>query len=521
MKIPGLWSNSVKTYFYVDVEGYRQTGGVNRPTLSIPSLKERSGRLQRLARRERQPDPDLRPGHDQRAAGRHGRRAIPSRATSSRPNRISPLAQQWLQYLPKPTNDGPLNNYLVPTAIPDTILGDSNYFFGRFDTYIGQKDHIVVSLWHQRAPAKYYSHAAPRARQRDLLRPPELVGQPAQLGPHLRSNLLNHVTFGYLNRNEGYGCVNADAVDKLPQIAGVAGYNVPPRSASATASHSGAATPASTSATSPRGRPTSSTTSSPGSRAATRSRSAASTATSAATSTRTATRRAPSTSAAAATGHPRRQQRQPDRELPARRGRQRQHGRPHGVQQVPAADAWIFHAGDTWNATSKLTLNYGLRWDYYSPSSEKYDRLSFFDPNGANPAAGGRLGRLAFAGTDWGAASYGAPYPEKNWYGGFAPRLGVTYALNDKTLVRAGWGIFYDRAFYPGWGGGMNQDGFNSNVTFSSTLGGLEPAFYLQDGFPQDFTPAAVHPVRLPQRPGHLRTAPWTGTSGPARSSGT
>ena len=43
MKIPGLWSNSVKTYFYADVEGYRQTGGATRNTLSIPSLKERAG----------------------------------------------------------------------------------------------------------------------------------------------------------------------------------------------------------------------------------------------------------------------------------------------------------------------------------------------------------------------------------------------------------------------------------------------------------------------------------------------
>ena len=50
------------------------------------------------------------------------------------------------------------------------------------------------------------------------------------------------------------------------------------------------------------------------------------------------------------------------------------------------------------SATDKLTLDYGLRWDYYSPSSEKYDRFSFFDPVGANPGAGGRPGRLAFAG---------------------------------------------------------------------------------------------------------------------------
>ena len=64
----------------------------------------------------------------------------------------------------------------------------------------------------------------------------------------------------------------------------------------------------------------------------------------------------------------------------------------------PRQHAWIFHAGDTWRVNNKLTLDYGLRWDYYSPSSEKYDRLSFFDPDGANPGAGGRPGRLAFAG---------------------------------------------------------------------------------------------------------------------------
>jgi len=45
----------------------------------------------------------------------------------------------------------------------------------------------------------------------------------------------------------------------------------------------------------------------------------------------------------------------------------------------PRQHAWIFHAGDTWRLSDKLTLDYGLRWDYYSPSSEKYDVFSFLD----------------------------------------------------------------------------------------------------------------------------------------------
>ena len=150
----------------------------------------------------------------------------------------------------------------------------------------------------------------------------------------------------------------------------------------------------------------------------------------------------------------------------------------------PRQHAWIFHAGDSWRVNNKLTLDYGLRWDYYSPASEKYDRMSFFDPIGANPGAAGRPGRLAFAGDDYGAASYGARYPEKNWYDGLAPRLGVVYAWDDKTVIRSGWGIFYTQAFYPGWGGGMSLDGFSNDPSVSSSLGGIRPAMYLNEGFP-------------------------------------
>jgi hypothetical protein len=54
----------------------------------------------------------------------------------------------------------------------------------------------------------------------------------------------------------------------------------------------------------------------------------------------------------------------------------------------------------------------------------------------ANSGSGGQPGRLAFAGDRYGANSFGAPYPEDNWYGGIAPRLGGVYNLNDKTVVR-------------------------------------------------------------------------------------
>ena len=154
---------------------------------------------------------------------------------------------------------------------------------------------------------------------------------------------------------------------------------------------------------------------------------------------------------------------------------------------------WALFAGDTWKATSKLSIDYGLRWDLGTPATEKWNRSSFLDPLGANPGAGGRRGRMAFAGSgvpggeDYGAAGFSRTHPENTWYRGYAPRLGIAYAWDPKTVVRAGYGIFLNQAFYPGWGSGISQDGFNANPEFGSTNGGLTPAFLLQEGFPQDF----------------------------------
>jgi hypothetical protein len=488
MKIPGLWSSGTKTYFYVNYEGYRQEGGVNRPTLSIPSMRQRSGDFSDW----RDAAGNLIPIYDPATT-----RVLPNGTVVRDPfpgnvipaNRISPLARQWLQFLPTPTSDGPLNNYLVPEAIPDSILGDSDYYFGRFDTYIGQQDHVAISIWHQRAPAKFVSELPIQLANETYSDPQNSWVNRLNWDHTFGMNLLNHMSFGYLNRNEGYGSVNQDYVDELPQITGVASHNVPPQiSFSDDFAQWGNAA----------GVNLGNVTTRPtyvindlltwikdnhtikvgfeyrniGGNIHYNSNEAGS-----------------FSFGRGATGL-----------LGVNSGNPIASFLLGAVDNgnvdfravetnYPRQAAYIAHIGDTWKVNNKLTLNYGLRWDYFTASREKYNRFSFFDPNGANPGAAGRLGRLAFAGDEWGAASYGADYPEKPYKKAFAPRLGLTYALNEKTLLRAGWGIFYDRAFYPGWGGGISQDGFTSNVAFNSTLGGLQPAFYLQQGFPQNFTP--------------------------------
>src|SRR5260370_1869250 len=89
-------------------------------------------------------------------------------------------------------------------------------------------------------------------------------------------------------------------------------------------------------------------------------------------------------------------------------------------------------------------------------------------------------------------ACYGAQYPEKPWRRGFAPRLSVAYSYDQKTVVRAGYGVFFTQAFYPGWGGGISLDGFNLNQSFGTlkdpTTGQADPAYYLDTGSPLPVT---------------------------------
>ncbi|MEO8097902.1 MAG: carboxypeptidase regulatory-like domain-containing protein, partial [Acidobacteriota bacterium] len=144
---------------------------------------------------------------------------------------------------------------------------------------------------------------------------------------------------------------------------------------------------------------------------------------------------------------------------------------------------------DEWQATRNLSISYGLRWDYNPPASEVQDKISSFQPYLANPAAGGRLGALAFIGS--GAGRIGGNFQD-GWKKGFGPRLGITYLLHNKTVIRASAGINYavsgNSAVPP-------TAGFSNTPSFSSP-DGYTPLYYLESGtFPQSFQrPPALDP---------------------------
>ncbi|HWB84612.1 MAG TPA: TonB-dependent receptor [Bryobacteraceae bacterium] len=150
---------------------------------------------------------------------------------------------------------------------------------------------------------------------------------------------------------------------------------------------------------------------------------------------------------------------------------------------------------DDWKASSRLTINVGLRYDLMGPYHEAYNRVSFLNPLAPNPAADGRLGALAFGGNGPGTCDCGN-IPLNTHYHNFGPRLGIAYRVTNKTVVRAGFGIMYAHAggtSNNGLGGTPGQLGYNANASFTSAVTG-QPAFYWDSGIPPFQQPPFINP---------------------------
>jgi hypothetical protein len=115
---------------------------------------------------------------------------------------------------------------------------------------------------------------------------------------------------------------------------------------------------------------------------------------------------------------------------------------------------------DTFHATAKLTLNLGLRYEYQSPWSERYNRQSYFDPSAIDPLAaaatagtipiiaGGTsaniptsavLGAVGLVDSSTRSSRYNLD-PNRM---GMAPRVGFAYSIDTRTVVRGGYGLFW------------------------------------------------------------------------------
>ncbi len=501
VKLPGVWSDKIQTFFYFNHEQFRINGGATAPILSVPTVKNRQGDFSDWVDPQGnlipvydpmtlRSNPDYDPSQPRGADNLPYLRDQFMGCDGNSPNVICPdrfansLALAYLRHLPEPNRPGIFANYQAP-PVPDIILANTKYYFWRIDMNIGDSDRVYFSSWSQWAP-KNENTTLPLPISNELYTDPQNSWVNRLNWTHTFSpSLVTHVAVGYLNRNEGYGSLNEAYVDEFPKIPGVAAYtHVPVIQFSD-------------------GYPTLSTTNGPGIlNKTTRPTVAGSTLTTWVKGDHVfkfgmeyrnlAQNFHDNTNNSGTFGFG--------------RGPTGLAGIPSGnpiasflLEQVGWAnvtfrtvDAWYARqkaiavfGGDTWKITPKLTFNYGVRWDVFTPATELYDRMSFFDPTLPNPGADGRLGGLAFA--DEFEERFGRNHPEETWYRGFAPRLGLAYAWDDKTVFRMGYGIFYHQAYCPGWGGCMNLDGYNTTPSFSTTLEGLQAAFKLSDGVPQTF----------------------------------
>lgn len=149
---------------------------------------------------------------------------------------------------------------------------------------------------------------------------------------------------------------------------------------------------------------------------------------------------------------------------------------------------WYYagYAQDDYKASSKLTLNVGLRYETESPYKDAHNELNYFDPKVSSPAANPEFpnltGGLVFAGVN------GSSTNVYRWNKlQLDPRVGFAYSFNDSTVVRGGFGVVYAPLEVT-----TSAVGFAPNAGFSSTTswdtsnnGGLNPTNLLSNPYPQ------------------------------------
>ena len=141
---------------------------------------------------------------------------------------------------------------------------------------------------------------------------------------------------------------------------------------------------------------------------------------------------------------------------------------------------------DNWRATDKLTVNLGIRYDLDLPRTERHNRMEWFDPKAPLPFTVPGMnvtGTEVFTGVNGNSRTIA-----NNYYKEYGPRVGLAYRFWKNTVVRAGYGIFFNPSVWAAAGTGpvAGFDGFTgyNNWPFNYNSNGYTPYTFMRDPFP-------------------------------------
>ena len=127
------------------------------------------------------------------------------------------------------------------------------------------------------------------------------------------------------------------------------------------------------------------------------------------------------------------------------------------------------YAQDDWRATSSLTLNYGLRYELFTPYSEINHHLAMLDTNAETNATYGSAFEALDEVQAGGVGTVGGSYAQSLVHGdhlGISPRFGMALRLPRKTVMRAGYGLNYTVGQYSTFATSMARQPMASDASF-------------------------------------------------------
>src|SRR5215471_1111724 len=155
-------------------------------------------------------------------------------------------------------------------------------------------------------------------------------------------------------------------------------------------------------------------------------------------------------------------------------------------------------AQDSWKVSRKLTLDYGLRYDFSTYLQDGNGYYLIWSPSTLNPNAGNRPGAIIAEG--YGGGRCNCNY-SKNYPFAFGPRVGLAYQLTPKTVLRVGAGVSYYKT-------DNNNLGLSSVTQYQyATASYGDPAYLTRNGMPYKLTFPNFDPGQG-LNPGTLGSAP-------------